>query len=1335
MLDLRDCTVQGTGLTEHFLHHELGTVLAKHRLLADRPAGWDILHRKLNSLGNACGAIRVFNHVIAPLIPILGYTAAQRQESVATREGAEDGGWMLSGPGGACLRAWSVEANADLDVPRRNSRTYRLSPARSAQRVLLARGEPAGLITNGDTLRLLLSDPTRSDGHVIVRLDADGGWRSRHAPPDSFRTLAAIASPSGLALLPAILDAARLSQARVTRDLRHQAREGLEGFIQSLLDHGADPRRRRQTVRPDARTLWNEGLILVYRLLFILKLESAANPACAFSFASTDLWRSTFSPNTALAPLVRRHLDQGHDTGTMLESGLRAVFRIFRDGLACSELSIAPLGGALFGTDTTPTLDRLAWGEKAVAILLDRLLWRAAQTGERARVHYGALGVEDLGSIYETMLELEPGIADVPMVRMRHARLEAVVQADSPASIGNSVEDLPPGRFFLRTGLGRKATGSFYTPHAFVRFLVRETLTPAVRARSPDDDPDPGALLALRVLDPAVGSGHFLVEACRFLGDALYAACERCDREAAAAEAEAANDPARSVTLLAQAADLRERITRLPVPDDTLSAYLPSRCRDASGFGLSQHRALAICRRLVVVHCLYGVDRNRLAVELAKLSLWLESYAEGLPLTFLDHRLIQGDSIAGPFFAQLATLPVGSGPLDPLLARGVKERLESVRDAALTEVQALEASIGKDVADLVAKSAAKARLDIALRPLLALGRAWAGGAALGTREADDEWLALARAIADTGTLPPSLTRHQAAMLEAGKLALPWDLAFPEVFRSGGGFGFDAILGNPPWDVIQHSTKDFVAGYDLRVLDTTSRMDRARIEHAVLSDPAAARNFAAYKSDFERQKRLARRLFRHQRVDVGSGSTAGNLDAYRLFGERTVQLAGQNGAIGMLMPSAFHANEGSTGLRRLFLEATSLEYCLSFENRRKLFDIDSRFKFALIVARMPGPTRAVRCAFYLDAIEGLADQDRVVTYDLNFLTRSGGAHLTPLELRGSLDLNVARRLYSSRQTLGEWWQDLGIRFGRDFHMTDDAPNMVPVGSARAAGCPVLHEGKTFHQYTDRWTTLPRYAVSTAALAGKPAVRHAAGYFRTVFRDIAQSSNEHTMIAAMVPPGTVFGHTATVERSPDRRPNAAGLAVCGLLNTHPFDWLVRQKATTHLSLYIVEALPVPDLAPSAFHFLAHAALRLICNHAGYAPLWHSQLGNAWREKTSAPCWPVIETPDARWLLRADIDAVVAHAYGLTASHYARILDAFSHKSFPTAPSLCQAAYEDYARLGLERFCRERDPYPDIAVNQGRSNATDGPSPLRRPARTPGPPDSSCPASNLMLPHCPH
>ena len=98
------------------------------------------------------------------------------------------------------------------------------------------------------------------------------------------------------------------------------------------------------------------------------------------------------------------------------------------------------------------------------------------------------------------------------------------------------VEDIPTGRFFLRAGVGRKATGSFYTPHAFVRYLVRETLAPKIAERSPDADPDPAAILALKVVDPAIGSGHFLVEACRYLGDALYAACRMCDDSAAAAE-------------------------------------------------------------------------------------------------------------------------------------------------------------------------------------------------------------------------------------------------------------------------------------------------------------------------------------------------------------------------------------------------------------------------------------------------------------------------------------------------------------------------------------------------------------------------------------------------------------------------------------------------------------------------------------------------------------------------------------------------------------------------------------------------------------------------------
>ena len=1046
--------------------------------------------------------------------------------------------------------------------------------------------------------------------------------------------------------------------------------------------------------------------MLVYRLLFILKLESAADPAHAFSFASSALWRGCLSPNRALGPLVRRHLDQAHDTGHLLEAGLRTLFRAFRDGLTCSELAIAPLGGALFGRKSTPLLDRLSWGERPVALLLDRLLWAAPKGRERERVHYAALDVEDLGSVYEGLLELEPGIATEPMARLRRGKLEVVVPAPqaepyrTPADATRAawVEDIPTGRFFLRAGLGRKATGSFYTPHAFVQFLVREALGPSITAASPDHDPDPAALLAIKVLDPAAGSGHFLVEACRFLGDALYTASRLCDELASAAEAAACDaTPAEHAGFLARAATLRHRLAALPDPDATLLTYLPSRVREGGDSGLSQQRALAICRRLVAVHCLYGVDRNALAVELAKLSLWLESYSEGLPLTFLDHRLIQGDSITGPFFSQLEMLPVGGQPLDPLLARGVTQRLNAGLAAALAEINALEATVGKDIADLSLKQAANTRLDRGLASLRLLARAWSGAAMLATREADDEWLALARHVAEAGTWPTAITTRQSAMLAAGTEALPWDLTFPDIFHRAS--GFDVVLGNPPWDVVQYSTRDFVAAADPRILDAATKQERLAIERRVLADDGMRDAFQRYKATFDRKKRIAERLFQHQRTGSGRDATAGNLDDFRLFAERSLQLAAPEGAIGMLLPSAFHANEGTTAIRQLYLDHTRLDHCLSFENRRKLFDIDSRFKFSLLVAHRPGPTGSFRCAFYLDSMAQIADPDRLMTYDRAFLMQAGGRYLTFPELRGPADLAVGRTMLAAGSRVAAWCQANGIRFGRDLHMTDDAAHFIridrllrrgeeiadPAVAARLneAGYLVLHEGKTFHQYTDTWDTAPRYAVPMDALRQKPTTQESAAHFRLVFRDIARASDERTMIAAIAPPGVVFGHTATVERAPGNRPDSAALVLCALFNACPFDWLIRQKAATHLSLYIVEDLPVPEFQPVAQELLARSALRLSCNHSGYARLSRKSPEPAF---TAGGPWPMVPAADMRWQLRAATDAVIAWSYGLDEPGYARILSSFNHKSWPQAPELCLAAFRDLSVRGMAAFCTD-------------------------------------------------
>ena len=186
----------------------------------------------------------------------------------------------------------------------------------------------------------------------------------------------------------------------------------------------------------------------------------------------------------------------------------------------------------------------------------------------------------------------------------------------------------------------------------------------------------------------------------------------------------------------------------------------------------------------------------------------------------------------------------------------------------------------------------------------------------------------------------------------------------------------------------------------------------------------------------------------------------------------------------------------------------------------------------------------------------------------------------------------------------------------------------------------------------------------------------------------------MIACIAPPGTVFGHTATVEKTPWGRPIASALALCALFNSFPFDWLVRQKAATHLSLYMLRGLPVPAFSDSESRFLAGAALRLSCNHSGYDELWRDQAGAAQEPPGSA--------------LRAEIDAVVARCYGLDRSQYDHLLRAFSHRSRPEVPALCLAAFD---RAG--NVAGEIQNAPDLTVEGRGSDSFERHTPAGKPA----------------------
>jgi len=1444
-LELSDCQFTGPALPEPFVKFELENELNKLKLLPkttgiegkELKEDWEAYRRHLAQLAVRGGPVRVRNQAIEPLCQRLGYTGdIVSGGDVETREGRESGGHLLTGQNGDKLRIWATDLDEDLDAPAKRGQAYRFSHLRIAQRVLLASGERVGLLTNGVELRLLISDPARPDSQVIFSLDP--AWKRSRDVPDSYRLLLALAAPDGVKAIPDLVDKARLQQARVTKDLRDQARQAVQRFIQEVLDHPGNAQWvSEQTDREAlARALWHEGLKIVYRLLFILKLETSDDPARSFTFASTSLWRNTFSPSMALARFAPKVLYDGVETGGLLEHGLRGLFRMFHEGIECTELNVKPLGGALFGVDATPVLSRLRWGERAVAHLLDQLLWTTPKkkAGVRERVHYGPLDVEDLGRVYEALLELEPGISGEPMCRLRRQKLEVVVplaqgekyrpaaatvvaddgqdaddqeedeaadEEDEAPKRGKKttvqwIEEIPPSRFYLRVGLGRKASGSYYTPHSFVRFLVQETLGPQVAERSPPDDPQPSEILKLRVLDPAMGSGHFLVEACRFLGHHLYEAVRLCDEKATAAErrADSAKRKEDREPALAEAQKFRQRIIELPDPDDEIVRYLPSRSVEGEQSGVSQRKAEALCRRMVAVHCLYGVDKNPLAVELAKLALWLESHAEGMPLTFLDHRLVVGDSLTGPFWERLLTWP--SKPdekLEGVIFRGLENRLRSALFDALRHVKRLEASVGVTLAEVAEKQTAKADLDDALLPFRVAAAAWAGGVMLGPEKSDDvAYVELLQTIATTHELPARLTpatggspvdkassrvgwertpeparlaaeppsgyalasglagregpsegsrptdsrlRNMiarglgvdevpddgvtlAALVTSGRCvpALTYDLTFPEVFYPNGmpygRHGFDVVLGNPPWDAIQFKSKEFFAAFDFEILNAPTKRERERIERRLTADPVCGPLFETYKEDFEEQKRANDLLYQYQKVFIEGDLAGRQLDAFRVFMERNTHLLAAHGTTGVVVPSAFHANEGATGVRQLYLEKMCLRCCYSFENRRKLFEIDSRFKFALVVATAGAVTTEFVCAFYLHDDEWLfGDQHEhsPLRYSLTFVRASGDVYLSLVELRSAGEVAVVQKCFHDTDQVGTFLDRSKLRFRMtELHMTHDAYRFVPMRSrfhtdVRDAvtavvsdRCFVLHEGKTFWQFTDKWGDEPRYVVPFDLIGDRTDLFEVARFFRPAFREIAAATNERTAIFAILPPGCVTGNKGPSDQFPARRPNGTALLVVGTGNSYPFDFLVRLRVSSTVSLFILRGQPWPDVC-SAAPLLVHLTLRLVSNHSGYAPLWREQLGDAWREPAKPPfTWPVLAGDDERWAVRATIDAVVADAYGLSRDQYAHVLSTFSHASYRKAPELCLARFDELKQLGLDAFTRKYDPYWDIPLN---------------------------------------
>jgi hypothetical protein len=825
----------------------------------------------------------------------------------------------------------------------------------------------------------------------------------------------------------------------------------------------------------------------------------------------------------------------------------------------------------------------------------------------------------DLGWVYEGLIDLQPGIATEPMVRMQRGRLEAVVPASmaSSAAAGNvrRVQAIEAGRFFTFVGLARKQSGAYYTPRDLVAFLVTGALEPALRGVRGE------AVLDLRVLDPATGSGHFLTEACRRLADALVGP---------------------------RAAEL---------PED----------------GAELRRA----RRRVAERCLHGADRDPLALELSRLALWDLCGDGELPRDFMAGKLVRGDSLLGPTARDLGTCPLSGRPVEGA------ERLP----------EAIGASESVDGWRTVA-------------------RVFSGTVALGSGD-DDAYEALLRAALAGQPLQAILGEHATlrAAAAAGAEAVPFEVEFPEVFGRAG--GFDAVVGNPPWEALRPRAKEFYAGLDLRVLDAPTRLERRDVQRRQDERREVAAQRQDYAEALARQRRVHRRLFRWQRTRVGNRNTGGDPDLWKLFMERCAYLVREGGEVGLLVPSAFHTNASAAGVRQLYLRRMALRVCYSFDNRSGLFDIHRSFKFDAILARRDrSGTREFRCAFHLLDLAWLRHRSPTLRYTPEFLRRAGGDHCVFPELRSERDQQAAEVCYEGTPSLGRVCDEREIRLSSALHMTHDAGRFTPAadeipggGDAREPrraaallqrGYLVLHEGKTFQQFDDRWSAPPRYLVHLERIADRPRWVSGARHFRLAFRAVASSTNERTCIFCVLPPGNLCGNSAPVEAHPWRRPTSEALELAALANSHTVDFLVRIRSSANVNLFILRHTALPALEHPALRALAvHSALRLTCNHEGYAALWREQLGDAWAEAGPRGSWPAVARPEARWRLRAAVDAVVAHAFGLSRELYEHVLGTFSHRSTPGAPQQCLEAFDELLACGEDEFAARNDPYAGVPV----------------------------------------
>lgn len=1002
----------------------------------------------------------------------------------------------------------------------------------------------------------------------------------------------------------------------------------------------------KDTTEQGLARAYHQTLVVLFRLLFVAYAEDRG----LLPYRTN----AVYTQRVALKTRARQYAaDLAHGEirfdrhATDLWKDLQAIWEAIRAGHI--EWSVPAYGGSLFADDdeTGKSIAGMTLTNAEIGPALENLLVDTGKDGTRGPVDFEALSVREFGTIYEGLLESSLSLAPSDLT------VDPKSQAYLPAGPSDEVIVTAGSIYFHNASGARKATGSYFTKQFAVEHLLETALDPTLdehldRIRELLDSGNEASaadrFFDFRVADIAMGSGHFLVAAIDHIGVRMNAFLIECPIPAVVAELE----------LLRAAAVAQLRA--VGVTDEP------------------QIGQMELLRRQIARRCIYGVDINEIAVDLARLAIWIHTFVPGLPMSSLGHGLVHGNSLTGIgtvdealdllepdkaagrgatsfFYDEMADgLAAGAAPL----ARAAL--LAEVNIAESTEADALRAEAENLVAETrrALDAAVAGRLgEIDLRLLTAQG-----------------W----EAVVNAGCRPA--VRDRLELLNVAH----FPVAFPEIFRPGRkNPGFDVMLGNPPWEeLVYEEIKFWTLRYPglkgLKQKDQKLALDRYRSERPDLLHVV------------ELEQAEADRVREALMVGPYAGMGAGHADLYKAFCWRFWTLLRIGGRSGIVLPRGALSAAGSAPWREAVLAAGSFADVTSLANtNRWVFeDVDGRYSLALVTlhkGEATSRTVTLRGPFHSRQAFDAAAVERGATFEAAaFATWSTGAAfpLLPDSRSGEVFLKYRQHPRFDDPRSSFMFKPLQGDFNATTHRAyynadpDDATSWpVYAGASINLWNPDTGERYGYADSGEVLTILQQRRYRQARTSSSPYYGFPARVVndpntlslmhpRIGFRDITNQTNTRTLITALMP-GQVIAVNSLPFLVRARGTAADESYLLGVMSSIPMDWYARRYVELHVNFHILNAFPIPRPA-------ADSSLRArVIEIAGRLAAVDGRFAD-WAAEVGVPVGSVTD-PAAKDDLIAELDAVVGHLYGLSRGDLTHIFATF-HRGWDYKPRLTAA-----------------------------------------------------------------